>query len=170
MHSTFGSLLFCYGVIGLILFLRMFWLLYRNAGFQAVLFVVPPSVYGLSHNGLRQSELWMLFAFVICLHAGRKLASSKKAAGTLRVSSARPVGQASSLSLNPAPSVEVTDRPEACPTGDSKALRALSAEQFRQDRQQNRRPPKLRPGMPASVARPRSARRRSTSDDQETRP
>lgn len=71
MHSNFGSLLFCYGAVGLGVFLRFFWVTFRDAGLKATLYLVPAMAYGLSHNGLRQSELWILFALTIGLHSTR---------------------------------------------------------------------------------------------------
>lgn len=72
MHSNFGSLLFCYGVVGLGMFLRMFWVTVRDAGMRALLFSIPATAYGLSHNGLRQSELWILFALAVVLQMSNR--------------------------------------------------------------------------------------------------
>ncbi|MCC7424951.1 MAG: hypothetical protein IT428_32165 [Planctomycetaceae bacterium] len=71
MHSNFGSLLFCYGAVGLGVFLRLFWVTFRDAGVKATLYLMPAMAYGLSHNGLRQSELWILFALAVGLHSTR---------------------------------------------------------------------------------------------------
>lgn len=71
MHSNFGSLLFCYGAVGLGVFLRLFWVTFRDAGVKATLYLAPAMAYGLSHNGLRQSELWILFALTVGLHSTR---------------------------------------------------------------------------------------------------
>lgn len=67
VHSTFWSFMVTYGVIGFILFMGV-WLIwsrviYRDFGFLGLLLVVmPPSVYGLTHNGSRFTLLWILIA------------------------------------------------------------------------------------------------------------
>lgn len=70
LHSTFGTMLFCYGAVGSLLFARLFWIVGRQCGPRALLFLAPAAAFGMTHNGLRQWEFWMLFAFVAFLHSG----------------------------------------------------------------------------------------------------
>lgn len=65
LHSTLGTVLFSYGIIGLFLFLSiMFYIFLKNKfiNFYPIIFVF---IYGLTHNGLRNSILWMLIAALI---------------------------------------------------------------------------------------------------------
>lgn len=62
LHSYFGTLLFSYGVIGVILFL---WFL-RSAvpDWRSLTFLVPLFVYNLTHNGGRSLMLWAMFGLM----------------------------------------------------------------------------------------------------------
>lgn len=66
LHSTPGTLLFSYGLFGTILFLLPFWYIVRTKGIPALSMFVPVLLYGSTHNGLRQSELWVLIILVGC--------------------------------------------------------------------------------------------------------
>ena len=66
LHSTFGNVLMSYGVVGLLLLLRFFWSLVRISGFTSLLNFLPAFVFGLTHNGIRQSEFWMIAAMSLC--------------------------------------------------------------------------------------------------------
>ena len=72
IHSTFGMILTSFGFIGFLIFftLMIFWILdIKNSyGFRAVICVCGPSLlYGLTHNGLRFSMFWIMFAVTIAL-------------------------------------------------------------------------------------------------------
>jgi hypothetical protein len=60
MHSSPATLLFAYGVIGSVAFALLLVRFVRNAGLQRALFLVPPLIYGVAHQGLRFSLLWIL--------------------------------------------------------------------------------------------------------------
>jgi hypothetical protein len=79
LHSSLGTMLFCYGAVGLALFGRVFWLLARDCGVRSLLYFAPVAAYGLTHNGLRQTEFWLMFAMMVCLHA--RAAATQRAAG-----------------------------------------------------------------------------------------
>lgn len=70
LHSTLGTVLFSYGMIGTFLFGTVLWCLYRRAGLANLLYLAPAFVYGLTHQGLRFSLLWVLFAALAI--AGRR--------------------------------------------------------------------------------------------------
>jgi hypothetical protein len=66
LHSSYGTLVFCYGVVGAALFtaglflacdLRLKWLISLS----------PVFLYGLIHHGLRFTLFWVLLANVCCL-------------------------------------------------------------------------------------------------------
>lgn len=60
IHSTPGTLLFAYGLIGTYLFIIIYYRLFSVGGWWFLLMCAPPIVYGLSHNGLRQTEFWLM--------------------------------------------------------------------------------------------------------------
>ena len=63
-HSTLGTVLFSYGVVGFTLFVLFVWYTYSHAGLYYSLLFVPPFLYGLAHQGLRFSLLWLLFSAI----------------------------------------------------------------------------------------------------------
>jgi hypothetical protein len=72
-HSTLGTVLFSYGVIGMFLFGLMLWQLLKIAGWRELLYLAPAFVYGVAHQGLRFSMFWFLFATIAII--GASLAS-----------------------------------------------------------------------------------------------
>lgn len=64
-HSTLGNILVSYGVIGLILFLRILYLSLRNDGLRSWYIIVFIMIYGLTHNGIRNSMLWILLSLIL---------------------------------------------------------------------------------------------------------
>ena len=67
MHSTLGTILFSYGVVGLIFFGAAIWCLYRISSDGRFLYLLPPFLHGIAHQGLRFSFLWLLFAVLVVL-------------------------------------------------------------------------------------------------------
>ena len=67
IHSTFLTILFSYGLVGTAAFLAAIWRLYRLSSHGSFLYLLPPFFYGLTHQGLRFSFLWLLFALVAVL-------------------------------------------------------------------------------------------------------
>lgn len=65
LHSTWGTVLFSYGLIGLGLFLNFLRRLWKLSG-KYFLYTVPAWIYGLTHQGLRFTTLWLLLALVAC--------------------------------------------------------------------------------------------------------
>lgn len=74
LHSTFGTIIFSYGFIGAVIFTAMLYRLYRIAGFANFMYLGPPFLYGLTHQGLRFSLLWVLFAVaaITCSNSQQK--------------------------------------------------------------------------------------------------
>lgn len=70
LHSTLGTLLFSYGAVGFSLFAMIMLRLLRRAGLSNFLYLAPAFAYGLTHQGLRFSLLWILMAVVAL--AGRQ--------------------------------------------------------------------------------------------------
>lgn len=67
IHSTFLTILFSYGLVGAAAFACAVWRLYRLSSYGSFLYVLPPFFYGLTHQGLRFSFLWLLLAVVAVL-------------------------------------------------------------------------------------------------------
>lgn len=62
IHSSFGTLLFCYGIIGTTLFVLFLIFLARTAGLRYAQYLVPVFLYGIAHQGLRSTMLWIFIA------------------------------------------------------------------------------------------------------------
>lgn len=72
IHSTMATILFSYGLVGLSLFLAAIWCIYRGTSFGQFIYVLPPFLYGITHQGLRFSLFWLLFAVVLVLGSMRQ--------------------------------------------------------------------------------------------------
>ncbi|MDW7671924.1 MAG: hypothetical protein SCK57_12420 [Bacillota bacterium] len=64
-HSTLGNIQVSYGIIGLVLFLRYMYLALKKDGFQSWYIIAFILAYGLTHNGIRNSMLWILIALIV---------------------------------------------------------------------------------------------------------
>jgi hypothetical protein len=60
IHSTFGSVLFSYGSVGLLLFGAILISAARRDFLHSLIFLSPAMVYGLTHNGIRSTTFWLL--------------------------------------------------------------------------------------------------------------
>jgi len=83
VHSTLGTVVFSYGLFGLFLFLRIYYRVFQAGGLWYLLMCAPPIVYGFSHNGLRQTAVWLvpvIFYFIARAIVTEK-ASAKPAMG-----------------------------------------------------------------------------------------
>jgi len=72
IHSTFMMVLSSYGYIGLLIFslLILCWVMDIKKSFGlngAICICAPPLLYGLTHNGIRFSMFWIVFAISIAL-------------------------------------------------------------------------------------------------------
>jgi hypothetical protein len=81
IHSTFGALAFNYGIVGLSLFFALMTAVFRGALFRHVLYAGPLFLYGLTHQGLRDTLLWIFFGLVVAStherRAGKRIAMSQ---------------------------------------------------------------------------------------------
>lgn len=67
MHSTLGTVLFSYGVIGFFLFVAMLAMVFRRAPLAHLLYSLPIWAYGMTHQGLRTTMLWIFLGLVFGL-------------------------------------------------------------------------------------------------------
>jgi len=65
IHSTFGSILFSYGLVGLSLFMLIIFTMIHRQKFYTYYPVLFPFLYGFVHNGTRSTFLWILFGLII---------------------------------------------------------------------------------------------------------
>ena len=88
IHSTFGTVLFSYGLIGSASFAAAIWCLYRMSSGGLFLHLLPAFLYGLTHQGLRFSFLWLLMA-VIAVVASTSLGNAGVASSTAKTTARR---------------------------------------------------------------------------------
>src|SRR5262249_23015217 len=67
LHSSGGTLLFCYGIAGTFLFLLFLFQIIRVAHMRQIMIVLPTAAYGLSHQGLRVTLFWVFLALMVIL-------------------------------------------------------------------------------------------------------
>jgi hypothetical protein len=80
LHSTLGTMLFAYGIVGLTLFLSLLAVVFWRAPLAHVLYSLPIWMYGVTHQGLRDTMLWVFLGLVFGLaHYGRS--SVRRSAG-----------------------------------------------------------------------------------------
>ena len=83
IHSSYGTLLFCYGLLGTTLFsAALFWI--AKADWRTAFFLIPPFVYGSAHHGVRAAFFWTMLAVLCCiaaLYPPPKSCTASRAAG-----------------------------------------------------------------------------------------
>jgi hypothetical protein len=67
LHSSAGTLFFCYGFVGVALFLSFLLRVVEGATVRNALMLLPSLAYGLAHQGLRFTLFWILIGAFICL-------------------------------------------------------------------------------------------------------
>lgn len=67
LHSSMGTLFFCYGIAGTILFGIFLWRTTSGSGLRAWIIVGGGFAYGMTHQGLRFRLLWVLLGMVCAL-------------------------------------------------------------------------------------------------------
>jgi len=70
LHSSPGTLLFSYGVVGSILFLVFTWRVIRRARLLFMITLLPPLLYTGAHQGLRFTMLWVVLAIFMAVKEG----------------------------------------------------------------------------------------------------
>lgn len=74
LHSTWGTVLFCYGIAGLLALFSILWTAFRYAPWRHLLYFVPVALYGLTHQGLRFSLFWIFCGLVLGVSRYRGIA------------------------------------------------------------------------------------------------
>ena len=65
IHSSAGTILFSYGIVGCVLFLLFVWRLVEGATLRISMLLVPPLLYTFAHQGLRFTLLWVLLPIFV---------------------------------------------------------------------------------------------------------
>ncbi|CAN5521539.1 hypothetical protein BH11ARM2_BH11ARM2_23670 [soil metagenome] len=66
LHSTLGTMFFCYGIVGSLLFTYFIMGAFQGSRL-AWQYSMPTVLYGITHNGLRSTAAWLFVAFTFCL-------------------------------------------------------------------------------------------------------
>lgn len=67
IHSSVGTLVFGYGIIGFVLFSVFLYRVIRGAPVRSSMILMAPLIYALGHQGLRFSTFWILLAVFVAL-------------------------------------------------------------------------------------------------------
>jgi hypothetical protein len=67
LHSSFGAMVFSYGVVGTILFAIFFFRVVRGAPLRLAVLIVPALAYTIAHQGLRFTMFWVVLAVFVVL-------------------------------------------------------------------------------------------------------
>jgi hypothetical protein len=80
LHSSAGTIIFCYGIAGALLFLLFVFQVLRVADVKQILMTLPVAAYGLSHQGLRVTLFWVFLALIIIIGREAKKVTAKSRA------------------------------------------------------------------------------------------
>ncbi|ATG50306.1 hypothetical protein CFK38_01285 [Brachybacterium vulturis] len=64
IHSTLGNLMMSYGAIGILLFLGILAFTVKRSGLAGMYITASMLAYGMTHNGVRNTFLWILVGFL----------------------------------------------------------------------------------------------------------
>ena len=67
LHSSYGTLFFCYGIVGAGIFTYGLFLICRGARLIMILALVPTFLFSLLQPGLRFTLFWMMLEFLRCV-------------------------------------------------------------------------------------------------------
>ena len=78
LHSSVGTLVFSYGLVGTVLFCVFLWRALRLVPMSDLVFFVPIFAYGLTHQGIRFRLFWILLAVACVLGVEAQLAHARR--------------------------------------------------------------------------------------------
>lgn len=67
IHSSLGTIFFCYGIVGVILFFRFLFRVAERTPLRTWILLLPTLIYTVAHQGLRSTLVWILFAVFVCV-------------------------------------------------------------------------------------------------------
>lgn len=71
-HSIWGTIIYGYGIAGTLTFFGLLYVVFRRAPFRHFVYFIPMAAYGITHQGLRFSFLWIFFGMVFGLAQARR--------------------------------------------------------------------------------------------------
>lgn len=71
-HSIWGTIIYGYGIAGTLTFFGLLYVVFRQAPLRHFVYFLPMAAYGLTHQGLRFSFLWIFFGMVFGLAQARR--------------------------------------------------------------------------------------------------
>ena len=80
IHSSIGTIVFSYGIVGLGLFILFIARLVEGSPWRTMLVLLPPLTYTVAHQGLRFTMLWVLLALFVALKSPATRAPSLRVA------------------------------------------------------------------------------------------
>lgn len=72
IHSSFGTILFSYGLIGLALFVIFITRLAFSLPLSLSVYIIPSMIYGVTHQGLRFTFFWILLGLLMNIASLRR--------------------------------------------------------------------------------------------------
>ena len=84
IHSSFATMLFSYGIIGLGLFLAFLYSVVRPLPLSLSFYLIPSLIYGITHQGLRFTFFWVLIGTMMAIGAELSPGCGKAAASASR--------------------------------------------------------------------------------------
>jgi hypothetical protein len=82
IHSSAATVLFCYGIVGSVLFLLFVAQVMRAVPWRSLLILVPILSYTVTHQGLRFSILWVVLAIALASNVRSSTVAQKKRVGS----------------------------------------------------------------------------------------
>jgi hypothetical protein len=67
IHSGYGTIFFCYGIVGSLMFLTYLWRVAAGAPLRSMLILLPMLAYMIAHQGLRTTSVWIFLALFVAL-------------------------------------------------------------------------------------------------------
>jgi len=67
LHSSFGAVIFSYGIVGVVLFMLFAFRAVRGAPLRMSLMLVPALMYTVAHQGFRFTTFWVVLAAFVVL-------------------------------------------------------------------------------------------------------
>ena len=71
-HSIWGTIIYGYGIAGTLTFFGLLYFVFRQAPIRHIVYFLPMAAYGITHQGLRFSFLWVFFGIVFALAQTRQ--------------------------------------------------------------------------------------------------
>jgi hypothetical protein len=78
IHSSFGTIVFCYGIVGLTFFFSFLFAVFRKSSFFELMYFLPIFAYSITHQGLRDTLFWIFLGVVFLLNEQKVVSAVKR--------------------------------------------------------------------------------------------